>query len=220
MDHTTNYNLKKPGYNDFADIQDINDNMDTIDAAMVDFTGASSGAAGAKGFVPAPAAGDQNKYMRADGSWQAPVNNALATAAGGVLDARMGKTLKDQITTLNDALTPVYYAQSALDISNVATGITVNEYQITKVGKILFLDLNFSVSSDKAAGDLLFAITTPGGLVKTNGTPKSVFIRTGTNPSTCLLRATATADSSARIYAASNISAGNYYGGTMILVQA
>lgn len=68
------------------------------------FTGATSGAAGKKGLVPQPAAGDQNDYLRGDSTWQTPVNNALATAAGSVLDARMGKTLQDQITSLNDSL--------------------------------------------------------------------------------------------------------------------
>ena len=68
------------------------------------FTGATSSAAGKKGLVPQPAAGDQNDYLRGDSTWQTPVNNALATAAGSVLDARMGKTLQDQITSLNDSL--------------------------------------------------------------------------------------------------------------------
>lgn len=38
-------------------------------AAMV---GASSGAAGTKGMVPAPAAGDQAKFLRGDGTWATP----------------------------------------------------------------------------------------------------------------------------------------------------
>ena len=36
MQNTTNLNLKKPEYTDFADIQDINDNMDTLDEAIHD----------------------------------------------------------------------------------------------------------------------------------------------------------------------------------------
>ena len=35
-------------------------------------TGATSSAAGASGFVPAPSAGDQNKFLRADGTWSVP----------------------------------------------------------------------------------------------------------------------------------------------------
>lgn len=39
------------------------------------FKGATSSAAGAVGYVsPAPSAGDQNKFFRADGSWQVPTN--------------------------------------------------------------------------------------------------------------------------------------------------
>lgn len=34
MENTTNYNLKKPGSNDYYDIQDQNDNMDVIDGAL------------------------------------------------------------------------------------------------------------------------------------------------------------------------------------------
>ena len=34
MAETTNYHLKKPGYEDYGDIKDINDNMDTIDTAL------------------------------------------------------------------------------------------------------------------------------------------------------------------------------------------
>ena len=36
MQNTTNLNLKKPEYTDFADIQDINDNMDILDDALHD----------------------------------------------------------------------------------------------------------------------------------------------------------------------------------------
>lgn len=35
-----------------------------------DFTGASASKAGVHGFVPAPAAGNQNKFLRGDGTWQ------------------------------------------------------------------------------------------------------------------------------------------------------
>lgn len=52
-------------------------------------TGASSGAAGANGLVPAPAAGDQAKFLRGDGTWVVPTNttytftNKAATLAWG-----------------------------------------------------------------------------------------------------------------------------------------
>lgn len=46
-------------------------------------TGASNTSDGTKGLVPTPAAGDQNKYLKADGTWEAitdtKVTNILAT---------------------------------------------------------------------------------------------------------------------------------------------
>lgn len=68
------------------------------------FTGATASANGAKGLVPAPSAGQQTAYMRGDGQWTQPQNNATTTQNGYVLDAKMGKTLQDQITSLNDSL--------------------------------------------------------------------------------------------------------------------
>lgn len=68
------------------------------------FTGATSSAIGKKGLVPAPSAGQQTAYMRGDGTWVQPQNNATTTQNGYVLDAKMGKTLQDQITSLNDSL--------------------------------------------------------------------------------------------------------------------
>ena len=40
--------------------------------------GASEGAAGKEGLVPAPAAGDQNKFLRGDASW-VDINTLIAT---------------------------------------------------------------------------------------------------------------------------------------------
>lgn len=48
------------------------------DAAM---TGASAGSAGAKGLVPAPAAGDQDKVLYGDGTWKAPSGSSDMTGA-------------------------------------------------------------------------------------------------------------------------------------------
>lgn len=60
------------------------------------FTGASASAAGKRGLVPAPAAGDGNKYLRGDGTWSddrpsaAFIGDALVFYSGGVFD---GETL-------------------------------------------------------------------------------------------------------------------------------
>lgn len=57
------------------------------DTKPVGMKGATSSAAGTAGYVPAPAAGDQAKYLRADGTWATPTNtdtkvtNTLNTTA-------------------------------------------------------------------------------------------------------------------------------------------
>lgn len=43
--------------------------ISATDTTYSAFTGATSGTAGAAGLVPAPAAGDQNKVLRGDGTW-------------------------------------------------------------------------------------------------------------------------------------------------------
>lgn len=54
------------------------------------FGGASSSSGGSAGLVPAPSAGDQSKFLRADGTWVVPTNTtysnfkaATASTAGG-----------------------------------------------------------------------------------------------------------------------------------------
>lgn len=96
------------------------------------FTGATASANGAKGLVPAPSAGQQTAYMRGDGQWTQPQNNATTTQNGYVLDAKMGKTLQDQITSLNDSFSQgiavkALVVQQAVDVEsggNVAVNFT------------------------------------------------------------------------------------------------
>ena len=61
------------------------------DTKPVGMKGATASAAGAAGYVPAPAAGVQTKYLRGDGTWQTPPNTtysafkgATDSSAGGV----------------------------------------------------------------------------------------------------------------------------------------
>lgn len=50
-------------------------------AEVNDMTGATSSTAGAHGLAPAPSAGDQNKFLRGDGSWQNVPNPQTMTGA-------------------------------------------------------------------------------------------------------------------------------------------
>jgi hypothetical protein len=73
----------------------------TQDTTYSDFTKATASAAGVHGLVPAPAAGKQEQFLRGDATWAyLPLqNNATTTAEHYALDARMGKTLNDRITS-------------------------------------------------------------------------------------------------------------------------
>ncbi len=42
----------------------------SLPVAIPTMTGASSSSNGSEGLVPAPAAGDQDKYLKADGTWE------------------------------------------------------------------------------------------------------------------------------------------------------
>lgn len=64
---------------------------DTTYAAM---KGATSSAAGTAGLVPAPAAGSQAKYLRADGTWQTPPDTnttygVVTASANGLMSTTM-----------------------------------------------------------------------------------------------------------------------------------
>ena len=134
MQTTTNLNLKKPEPGDYALVSDINDNMDTLDTKVADvrdsnvsFTDADldSGITSFPTFLTKIVSGMKlAKFLRDFKAGMAYVlhtgsliNNATCTESGKALDARMGKTLQDQITSLNDSL-----LTSILWISMLADG--------------------------------------------------------------------------------------------------
>lgn len=61
------------------------------DAVM---TGATSGAAGSKGLVPAPAAGDQAKSLRGNGTWQAEIDTLAGLTDTTISSPTDGQVLK------------------------------------------------------------------------------------------------------------------------------
>ena len=84
------------------------------------FAAATESAAGGKGLVPAPAKGDQAKFLRADGTWQVPNNtwrgiqdNLTSTATDQSLSANQGKILKDLVDSKAPASHTHKYAGSA-----------------------------------------------------------------------------------------------------------
>lgn len=86
---------------------------DTTYAAM---KGATSGAAGAAGLVPVPAAGSQEKYLRADGTWQTPPNTTYAVVTASA-NGLMSPALLAKLNGIAAAAT----ADSALTTTEIDT---------------------------------------------------------------------------------------------------
>lgn len=89
---------------------------------IVDMTGATASTAGAHGYVPAPAAGDEGKFLQGDGTWQTVAPGITYTAGNGIdidadneisVDTTVVATQTD-LSSKQDTLT----AGDAIDITN------------------------------------------------------------------------------------------------------
>lgn len=94
--------------NDLANIKSIGANLNlnnstgelsATDTTYSDFSGATSGAAGTHGLVPAPASGDTDKYLKSDGSWSTVSQYSLPIASASILG---GVKIGSGISVAND----------------------------------------------------------------------------------------------------------------------
>ena len=60
--------------------------ISATDTTYSNFTGSTSSTAGSNGLVPAPAAGDQDKYLKGDGTW------AAVSGGGGLVEMNYGES--------------------------------------------------------------------------------------------------------------------------------
>ena len=110
---SAHFNLTKPATTDNYNISVFNSNTDIIDTQMYNnqqnaakvMVGATSGAAGESGRVPAPSAGDNTKYLRGDGTWQTVSGGGGSSSLSGLTDVSIssptnGQVLKYNSTTL------------------------------------------------------------------------------------------------------------------------
>lgn len=93
--------------------------ISAADTTYSDFIGASSGTAGAAGLVPAPAAGDDTKYLSGDGLWKTVSQYSLPIASDTTLGGvKIGNNLTiDSLTGVLDATDTTYSAGSGITLA-------------------------------------------------------------------------------------------------------
>lgn len=121
-----------------TNIQITGTTISATDTTYSNFTGATAGDAGASGLVPAPAAGDQGKFLQGDGTWANPtiptVNNPTITITqGGVTKGSFTLNQASGDTIALDAGSGSYTAGDCIDItSGVISVDTGNATSTTK----------------------------------------------------------------------------------------
>lgn len=80
--------------------------LNATDTTYSNMTGASSSAAGAAGLVPAPAAGDQDKYLKGDGTWAVVQSGptVVQTTGQSTTDVMSQKAVTDIIGNIETIL--------------------------------------------------------------------------------------------------------------------
>ena len=108
------------------------------------FKGATSSAAGGSGLVPAPANGDQAKFLKADGTWGTPENTTYkeaTTSTAGLMSAADKTKLNGIATGANNYTHPSYSAKASglykvtVDATgHVSAATAVTKSDITALG--------------------------------------------------------------------------------------
>ena len=69
----------------------VNKTLAQVYAELISvFTGATASTAGTSGIVPAPQAGDQNKFLRGDGTWAIPAGAEDVTELRNIINTLVG----------------------------------------------------------------------------------------------------------------------------------
>ena len=125
------------------------------------FNGATASAAGGSGLVPAPAKGDQAKFLKADGTWGTPPNTTYSnatTSTDGLMSSEDKTKLNGIATGANNYTHPSYTARTSglykitVDASGHVSAVTaVTKADITALG-IPGSDTNTTYSTFIGAG--------------------------------------------------------------------
>lgn len=144
-----------------------------ITGAPTVFKGATSSANGSTGFVPAPAAGAQAKYLRADGTWQTPPDtnttyDLATTSAKGLIRQLNGNANYYLNGTGNWSVPPTYshptYPEHSLGLYKVAVNELGHVYNVSNVTKADIVALGIPAQDTNTTYKI--ATSSTAGLVK------------------------------------------------------
>ena len=160
-----------------------------------DMVGAASNAAGTHGLVPAPAKGDQGKYLRGDGTWSTPAssstvptNHASAQTTYGISSAtQYGHAKASNTTPFANGTAKVGDETSTFargdHVHPVQTTITGNAGSATKLQNSRKISVGNLSKNFDGSSDISFPIASIGAFsISTRGTK----IESGTDLDTIL----------------------------------
>lgn len=110
-------------------------NQAIVDATPSTMTGATSSVNGSAGLVPAPASGNQAKFLRGDGTWQTPTDtNTTYSAVNFTLSSGASGTVNLTNSRIKAAQNPLctLYSGSAADYAKISS-ITTKDGSIDVV---------------------------------------------------------------------------------------
>ena len=179
----------------------------TLPAGPVNMTGATSSAAGKAGYVPAPAAGASNRFLRSDGTWSVPTGGTYTAARGlSLLGTEIGHsnsaiTAGNKGPTANATVSPgstfsvpqIYYDAYGHVTSSAANRTMTLNSSILDTGDIL-TSLSGVTSNEKVLGAKLVA-----DAINTLNTQVSTLNSNSLKIATCVEKYTVQADKVRRI---------------------
>ena len=134
--------------------------ISATDTTYSAFSGATSGAAGTSGLVPAPLAGDQNKVLKGDGTWSEPSVSTIFYADAGETGGTRhiykasnmtGTATMQDIIDANAKGQVILRISTSVDPSSYSDAYLQNAYVASGDYQMIFLDNQYYYGYDTTA---------------------------------------------------------------------
>ena len=140
--------------------QDANGNITPAKKTVATMTGASDSANGAAGLVPAPQMGDEEKYLRGDGTWQEGGGGSgsatvlrcdMGTISSLPATKNFGSVTSDMTVIFSEIGDPTAF-ESALTVTTATGSVTVSGTMATGGSSTLKLTLSTTIDAAEDEG--------------------------------------------------------------------